>query len=57
MDRATRSRRLLILGACASTLGVVISSTASREVGGFVELFGWVAFGFGIHTYGRLGAM
>jgi hypothetical protein len=58
--------RLVLLGAALTAVGIVIAGTApvigtaradwtaSRQVlGGAVTLCGWIALGWGIHSFGR----
>jgi hypothetical protein len=62
----SRSRTLLVVGACLTVIGLAIAATspvlgtaesartgAQQLAGGIVVLLGWASFAWGIHRYGR----
>jgi hypothetical protein len=51
-----RGRKFLVLGALLSAAGIALAGTTSRDFGGIVVLFGWIALVAGLHFFGRAGA-
>jgi len=47
--------RIILGGACASIVGIVIAASGSGTAGGVVTLAGWLALVGGIHRFGRAG--
>lgn len=49
------ARRAIFAAAALTALGIAVSATSNREVGGVALLVGWVAFVFSLHKLGRAG--
>ncbi len=47
--------RMIVGGALASIVGIVIAASGSGSVGGAIVLAGWLALVWGIHRFGREG--
>ncbi len=47
--------RIILLGGCASIIGIFVAATGSGSVGGAITLAGWLALVLGIHRFGRAG--
>ncbi len=47
--------RIILGGACASIVGIVIAASGRGDVGGAITLAGWLALVAGIHRFGRSG--
>ncbi len=51
-----RARRMLASGAVIMVAGLGVAGTASRAIGGYVVVLGWLLFVAAIHAFGRTGA-
>ena len=47
--------RVLLAGACASIIGIVVAASGQGTAGGAITLAGWIALVFAIHRFGRAG--
>ena len=45
--------RVLVGGACASALGIVLAASGSPTLGGALTLAGWLALVASVHRFGR----
>lgn len=54
-SRVQSARRLVALGATATTLGIALSLDASASFAGALAVVGIVLLVFGLHRVGRLG--
>jgi hypothetical protein len=52
---AVNAIQILLAGACASVLGIVIAASGQGPAGGAVTLAGWLALVYAIHRFGRAG--
>jgi hypothetical protein len=49
------ARRVLLSAAVVSAIGVGVAGSASPVGGGVILVLGWIAFVYGLHTFGRSG--
>jgi hypothetical protein len=54
MDEPT-ARRTVFLAAAVTIVGVAVSATSHREIGGVALLVGWGLFVLALHKLGRAG--
>ena len=47
--------RILLAGAGASIVGIVVAATGQGTYGGAITLAGWLALVYAIHRFGRAG--
>ena len=50
---AVDSVRLLVGGALASAVGIVLAASGSSTLGGAITLAGWLALVASVHRFGR----
>lgn len=47
--------RVLVAGASASIIGIVVAATGQGTAGGAITVAGWLALVYAIHRFGRAG--
>ena len=52
MSEASRARRLILVGAGVSALGLLLAGTVAPSLG-LIALAGWGILGVGLHRFGR----